>query len=93
MPEEDCAIFDRERQWRKANPALGDFRSYEDLAAAMPQGEAHAGGGAEGPQSVSQSACLADVASLISRAEWMACAGEARFEDGEAVYLALDCRR
>ena len=33
---------------------------------------------------------VAPVSALISRAEWFACAGEPMFEDGEAVYLALD---
>jgi phage terminase large subunit-like protein len=33
---------------------------------------------------------VSPIASLISRAEWMACAGEVQLEQGEEVYLALD---
>src|SRR5215203_2607028 len=33
---------------------------------------------------------VAPTSSLISRKEWMACAGKAEFRDGEPVYLALD---
>ena len=32
--DEDCDLED-EAQWLKANPALGDFRDREDLAAAI----------------------------------------------------------
>ena len=32
--EEDCELAD-EAQWHKANPALGKFRDYEDLATAI----------------------------------------------------------
>lgn len=86
--DEDCELDDEE-QWKKANPALGDFRDYEDLASAIRKARRLP---ADEPkvrnlflnQRVSPSSIL------ISRAEWMACIGEVTFEDGEEVYLGLD---
>jgi phage terminase large subunit-like protein len=86
--DDDCDITD-ERQWRKANPALGDFRSYDDLAAAVAKAVRMPG---EEPKvrNLNLNQRVAPTASLISRAEWMACAGDATIKDGEEVYLALD---
>jgi phage terminase large subunit-like protein len=86
--DEDCELLD-EAGWKAANPALGDFRSYEDLAvlarkaARMP---------AEEPKfrNLYLNQRVAPHATLIARADWMACQGEAEWEDGEPVYLALD---
>jgi phage terminase large subunit-like protein len=86
--KEDCALSDK-RQWREANPALGTFRDKDDFVAAIEKAMRMP---AEEPkvrnlllnQRVSPSSIL------ISRAEWMACAGDARFQPGESVYLALD---
>ena len=67
--DEDCDLSD-ERQWKKSNPALGDFRSYEDLKAAvakairMPADEPKV-------RNLNLNQRVAPVASLISRAEWM----------------------
>ena len=88
VPEDAKDIFDP-REWKKANPALGDFRSLADLkaiadkAARMP---------AEEPKfrNLYLNQRVAPVSSLISRAEWTACAGEVAFEAKEDVYLALD---
>ena len=84
--DEDCELDDEE-QWLKANPALGDFRDYEDLAAAMRKAKRLV---AEEPKvrNLFLNQRVSPAASLISRAEWMACAGEVNFEDGEEVYLA-----
>jgi phage terminase large subunit-like protein len=86
---EDCAdIFD-EKAWKLANPALGDFRSLEDLrsiarkAQRMPSEEPKF-------RNLYLNQRVAPTASLISRVEWMACAGDAIIKDGEPVYLALD---
>lgn len=86
--DEECDLAD-EAQWRKANPALGDFRSRDDLAALvaksirMPADEPMV-------RNLYLNQRVASTASLISRAEWMACLGEAEFVDGEEVYLGLD---
>ena len=85
---EDADIFDP-KVWKLANPALGDFRSLEDMkatadkAARMP---------AEEPKfrNLFLNQRVAPVASLISRAEWVACAGEPVFAERQKVYLALD---
>jgi phage terminase large subunit-like protein len=86
--DEDCELDD-EKQWKKANPALGKFRDREDLVAAVAKAMRMP---AEEPKvrNLFLNQRVAPVASLISRAEWMACAGKAEFIDGEEVYLALD---
>lgn len=85
---EDCDLLD-EDAWAAANPALGDFRSYEDLAvlarkaARMP---------AEEPKfrNLYLNQRVAPHSTLISKPDWMACKGKADWQDGESVYLALD---
>ncbi len=86
--DEDCALDD-EAQWKKANPALGKFRDREDLVAAVRKAMRMP---AEEPKvrNLFLNQRVAPVASLISRAEWMACAGKVEFVEGEEVYLALD---
>jgi phage terminase large subunit-like protein len=86
--DEDCELAD-EKQWRKANPALGKFRDREDLATAIRKAIRMP---AEEPKvrNLFLNQRVAPIAALVSRAEWMACAGDARLKDGEAVYMALD---
>ncbi|MHC2399121.1 phage terminase large subunit-like protein [Bradyrhizobium barranii subsp. barranii] len=86
--DEDCDLDD-ESQWEKANPALGKFRDREDLATAIRKAQRMP---AEEPKvrNLLLNQRVAPVASLISRAEWMACNGDAALQDGEEVYLALD---
>ncbi|MGX9442316.1 terminase large subunit [Nitrobacteraceae bacterium UC4446_H13] len=86
--DEDCPLNDQ-RQWKKANPALGDFRSLEDMRALVAKAIRSP---AEEPKTrnLYLNQRIAPIASLISRAEWMACAGKADFEPKEEVYLALD---
>jgi phage terminase large subunit-like protein len=88
VPEEVEDIFD-EKVWKLANPALGDFLQLEDMRAEAAKAQRMP---AEEPRfrNLRLNQRVAPVASLISRAEWMACVGEAEFEDGEEVYLALD---
>lgn len=86
--DEDCDLLDP-KAWKAANPALGDFRSLEDLrvlahkAKRMP---------AEEPKfrNLYLNQRVAPVSTLIARADWFACEGDADWEDGEDVYLALD---
>jgi phage terminase large subunit-like protein len=86
--DENCALDD-ERQWRKANPALGVFRDREDLAAAIRKAIRMP---AEEPKvrNLFLNQRVSPTAPLVSRAEWLACAGPAEFVDGEEVYLGLD---
>ena len=86
--DHDCALDDEE-QWKKANPALGKFRDYEDLATAIRKAIRLP---AEEPKvrNLFLNQRVAPVSALISRNEWMACVGQPRFADGEEVYLALD---
>lgn len=88
VPEETKDIFDP-REWRKANPALGDFRSLADLKSVADKARRMP---AEEPKfrNLFLNQRVAPFSSLISRAEWMACSGAADFEQGEHVYLALD---
>lgn len=87
VPDE-ADIFD-EKVWKLANPALDDFLSLEDMRAEAAKAKRMP---AEEPRfrNLRLNQRVAPTASLISRAEWMACQGAATFEEGEAVYLALD---
>jgi len=86
--DEDCDLND-EQQWLKANPALGDFRDHNDLATAvskairMPSEEPKV-------RNLLLNQRVAPTASLISRAEWLACAGKVNIPEGSEVYMALD---
>jgi len=90
--DEDCNLADQ-RQWKKANPALGDFRSLDDMRALVEKAIRMP---AEEPKvrNLYLNQRVAPVALLISRAEWMACAATrdrpADLQGGEEVYLALD---
>lgn len=88
VPDECKDIFDP-RVWKKANPALGDFRSLEDLKAIADKAKRSP---AEEPKfrNLYLNQRYSQVASLISRAEWFACEGDAVIQPGERVYLGLD---
>lgn len=74
---------------RMANPALGDFRSLSDLQATAAKAARMPG---EEPKyrNLYLNQRVAPVASLIARAEWFACRGDAALRDGEDLFLALD---
>ena len=86
--DDDCDLDD-EKQWRQANPALGTFRDREDFVSAIRKAKRMP---AEEPKvrNLFLNQRVAPTATLISRAEWMACAGDARIDDGEEIYMALD---
>lgn len=88
VPEETKDIYDP-REWKKANPALGDFRSLADLKAVADKAKRMP---AEEPKfrNLFLNQRVAPISSLISKPEWMACVGPAEFEPKEEVYLALD---
>jgi len=88
VPEE-ADIYD-EKNWKLANPALGTFRSLEDMrvqasrAKRMPSFEASF-------RNLYLNQRIDAQSPLIPRAEWMACkSDEARLIPGEQVFLALD---
>lgn len=88
--DEKCEnIFD-EKVWKKANPALGDFRSIDDFrvlaqrAQRMPSFESTF-------RNLYLNQRINSNSPLIPRAEWMGClAKETKIEDGEEIFLALD---
>jgi len=86
--DENCDLED-EAQWRKANPALDDFRDREDLAAAIRKAKRMP---AEEPKTrnLILNQRVSPISSLISRAVWFECAGQAALNDGEEIYCALD---
>jgi phage terminase large subunit-like protein len=85
----DDAELDDEAAWYAANPALGDFRSLDELATAMAKAKRLP---AEEPKvrNLYLNQRVSTASTLISRADWMACKGDAKWEPGEKVYLALD---
>jgi phage terminase large subunit-like protein len=84
----DEALFD-EATWKLANPALGDFRSLKDFRALADKVKRSP---AEEPKfrNLYLNQRVSPTASLLARAEWVACAGPAELVAGEEVYLALD---
>ena len=88
VPDEVEDIFD-EAVWKLANPALGDFRSLEDMrtmaarAARMPSFEASF-------RNLYLNQRVDAQSPLIPRSEWTACQVENTLTPGEAVYLGLD---
>jgi phage terminase large subunit-like protein len=86
--DEGCALDD-EKQWAKANPALGVFRDREDLATAIRKAIRMP---AEEPKvrNLFLNQRVSPLAPLVSRAEWLDCIGPAEFVAGEEVYLGLD---
>jgi len=88
VPEDVEDIFEPS-VWRSANPALGDFRSIDDLTALAVQAERM-------PSLENAFANLycnqrVDIhAPLITRTEWKACQTGKSLKKGEPIYLALD---
>lgn len=85
---EGCDL-DSEDAWRASNPALDIFRSRSDL-------EEQAARALEMPSAANtfRVLCLNQRVNmnspLIGKDAWMACRSDARFSDGEEVYLGLD---
>lgn len=85
---EDCDLLD-EDGWAAANPALGDFRSLDELAVLMGRAKRLP---AEEPKvrNLYLNQRVSPAATLIARRDWIGCKGDAAWEDGEKVYLGLD---
>ncbi len=88
VPDDVEDVFD-EATWKAANPALGDFRSLDDMrtmalrAARMPSFEATFRNHYLNQRVDAQSP-------LIARSEWNACLVDETLKHGEPVYLGLD---
>jgi len=89
IPDGAEGIYDNPLIWKKANPALGKFRSLPEMKTAaqrakrMPSFEA----------SFRNLYCNERIDSkspLIPRAEWVGCRGEDEIDEKEGVYLGLD---
>lgn len=85
---DDADIFD-EKMWKLANPALGDFRSLDEMRT-MAAKAARIGSEEPKFRNLYLNQRYSATPSLISRKDWFARLGAAEFEDGEDVYLALD---
>lgn len=85
---EDCDLLDAQA-WHAANPALGDFRSLDDLSVLAHKAKRMP---AEEPKfrNLYLNQRVAPVSTLIAKADWMKCRGDAAWDDGEPIYLALD---
>jgi phage terminase large subunit-like protein len=86
--DEGCELDDQ-AQLKKANPALGVFRDREDLMTAIRKAKRMP---AEEPKvrNLFLNQRVSPTAPLVSRVEWLACAGQAEFTDREEVYVGLD---
>jgi len=88
VPDDVEDIFD-ETAWKLANPALGDFRSLDDMraqaarAARMPSFEAAF-------RNLYLNQRVDAQSPLVPRSEWMACQADETLRLGERIYLALD---
>lgn len=89
VPDDEEDIFAGPEIWKKANPALGDFRSLEEMqtsadrAKRMPSFEAAF-------RNLYLNQRVNSVTPLIPQAEWKGCKGDAEIEKGENIYLGLD---
>jgi len=86
--QEKLDVFDP-KNWKKANPALGDFRSLSEMKTAakraqrMPTFEAAF-------RNLYCNQRVEAQSPLIPRAEWEGCKGDATIEPGSDVYMGLD---
>jgi phage terminase large subunit-like protein len=85
---DDAGLMDASG-WRAANPALGDFRSLDELAVLAAKAQRMP---AEEPKfrNLYLNQRVSPVSTLISRQDWMNCRGESAWRTGERVYLGLD---
>jgi phage terminase large subunit-like protein len=85
---EDKDVFDP-KNWKLANPAIGDFRSLPEMKTAAKRDQRMPSFEAAFRNLYCNQRCQAE-SPLIPRAEWQACQGDAEIEPGEEIYLGLD---
>lgn len=89
VPEDAENVFEDQKLWKLANPALGDFRSLSEMKTAakravrMPTFEASF-------RNLYLNQRINAETPLIPRQEWLACQSDKRIERGSEVYLGLD---
>ncbi len=89
VPDDAENIFDDEELWKLANPALGDFRSLDEMRTAaarakrMPTFEAAF-------RNLYLNQRVDAQSPFIPRAEWDGCKGNAEILPKEEIYLGLD---
>lgn len=86
--DDEAEIMD-EAAWRAANPALGDFRSIEDLRSLAVQASRMKSMEASF-RNLYLNQRVDQTSPLIPRSEWKACETGDTLELGERVFLALD---
>lgn len=88
-PDDAENIYDDQKLWKLANPALGDFRSLSEMKTAaqrakrMPSFEAAF-------RNLYLNQRVDAKSPLIPRAEWIGCKTDATIEEGADIYLSLD---
>lgn len=89
VPDDAENVFESERLWKLANPALDDFRSLSEMKTAakrakrMPSFEAAF-------RNLYLNQRVDAESPMIPRAEWEGCKGDLMIEHGEGVYFGLD---
>lgn len=86
--DDECDVLDEE-QWKKANPALGDFLKFQKFSE-----DAHRASRMSSEEQAFRLLHLNQRVSLhstfINAKDWRACEGDAVFEEGESIILAAD---
>lgn len=83
------AELDDQSGWYAANPALGDFRSLDELQV-MVERAIRLPGEEPKTRNLYLNQRVAPISSLITRRDWMGCRGECAWKLGERIYLGLD---
>ncbi len=85
---DNCELLDEE-EWRKANPALGDFRSYDELKA-MAERASRLPSEENAFRLLYLNQRVSLHSPLIAQKDWKSCRAEFDFIPGEPIYLGLD---
>lgn len=89
VPEDEENVFTDEKLWKLANPALGDFRSLEEMRTAAKRAERMPTFEAAFRNLYLNQRVNAETP-FIPRSEWIACKGEYEIAPKEEIYLGLD---
>lgn len=86
--QDDCELLDEE-QWRAANPALGDFRSYDELKA-MAERAVRLPSEENAFRLLYLNQRVSLHSPLIAQSDWKKLRSDFGFVDGEPILLGLD---
>jgi phage terminase large subunit-like protein len=89
VPDDAEDVFSNEEIWKLANPALGIFRSMEEMRTAASRAERMPTFEAAFRNLYLNQRCQS-TSPFIPRAEWEGCKGDATIEPGTEIYLGLD---